>query len=104
MQIISDIQGFEWDSGNRDKNWKSHKVTWWECEEVFFNIPLYVLPDIGHSDKEERHFAFGHTNDARLLLIIFTIRKSRIRIISARDLNKRERKFYYEKAQEDSEV
>ncbi len=104
MPIVSHLQGFEWDEGNREKNWKRHKVAWWECEEVFFNIPLYVLPDIEHSKKEQRHFAFGHTNADRLLLIVFTVRRAHIRVISARGMSKQERKFYYEKAQEDSEV
>lgn len=88
----------------QDKNWHRHKVTWWECEEVFFNQPLYVYPDERHSLTEERFYALGRTNSSRLLFIVFTRRKTKIRIISARDMHKKERKVYLEKAQRDSKV
>ena len=60
--------GFDWDEANRDKNWLKHQVTWQECEEIFFNYPVYVQPDEPHSQKEERFFASGKTNSSRLLL------------------------------------
>lgn len=96
METYLDIEGFEWDEGNKNKNWHKHSVAWWECEEVFFNHPLYLVPDIQHSQDEERIFAFGHTNAVRLLTIVFTIRKKYIRIISARDMNRKERNLYHE--------
>ncbi len=102
MKVFSDLSGFEWDSGNREKNWRSHGVAWWECEEVFFNAPLFVLPDTEHSLSEQRHYVFGKSNNGRLLLIVFAMRQSRIRVISARDMNKKEKKFYYEKTEEAS--
>ena len=98
MKLFPEFSGFEWDQGNREKNWQRHKVAWWECEEVFFNQPLYVLVDQRHSLKEERSYALGKTHNDRLLFIVFTRRKSRIRIISARDMSKKERKVYFEKA------
>ena len=104
MQLYLGFSGFDWDSANREKNWIQHKVTWWECEEAFFNQPLYVFPDAGHSLAEERHYVLGKTNQGRLLFIVFTRRKNRIRIISARDMHKKERKIYHEKAKKDSEV
>lgn len=104
MQLFPQFQGFDWDDANRDKNWHRHRVAWWECEEVFFNQPLYVLPDERHSLKEERFYALGRTNNSRLLFVVFTRRKSKIRIISAREMNKKERKVYLEKAQRDSKV
>ena len=104
MKPFSGFSGFGWDSANRDKNWHRHKVGWWECEEVFFNQPLYVFPDTGHSSAEERYYGLGKTNHARLLFIVFTRRKNRIRVISARDMHKRERKVYYEKAKKDSKI
>jgi uncharacterized DUF497 family protein len=97
MQILPDILAFVWDKGNQEKSKRSHRVEWWECEEAFFNFPLYLSPDIKHSSQEERYFAFGHTNANRLLMIVFTVREKKIRIISARDMNKRERKLYHEK-------
>jgi hypothetical protein len=104
MKIFSQFTGFDWDDANQDKNWHKHNVTWWECEEVFFNQPLYSAPDLRHSLKEERFYALGKTNSSRLLFLVFTRRKSKIRIITARDMHKKERKMYHEKAQKDSKV
>ena len=98
MQFHPDMNSFEWDSGNKTKNWISHKVAWWECEEVFFNIPLFLAPDIQHSKDEERLYAFGRTNANRLLTIVYTIRNKNIRVISAREMNRKERKMYHEKS------
>lgn len=104
MHLFSQFQGFDWDDANRNKSWQRHKVTWWECEEMFFNQPLYVYADERHSLTEERFYALGRTNSLRLLFIVFTRRKAKIRIISARDMHKKERKVYLEKAQRDSKV
>ena len=87
---------FDWDKGNIDKNWKIHKVHDKEVEEIFFNKPLKIFPDIKHSDIEKRFVAFGVTNKKRQLTIIFTIRKKKLRIISAREQNKKERSKYEE--------
>jgi hypothetical protein len=104
MHLLSDLAGFEWDDGNRNKNWKKHHVAWWECEQVFFNQPLYVLPDPEHSTGEQRFYVLGVTNAGRLLFLAFTQRKRKIRVISARDMSKKERKAYYEKAQENAKA
>ncbi|NOY64816.1 MAG: BrnT family toxin [Nitrospirae bacterium] len=96
MIRFKNLKSFEWDTGNIDKNYKKHGVHWTECEEVFFNEPLIVKQDLKHSDKEERFYVLGKTNNNRLLFIVFTIRKEKIRVISARDMNKRERKVYHE--------
>ncbi len=94
MKDFSQIEGFEWDEGNIYKNWGKHKVTHFECEEIFFNQPLVVMPDIKHSEKEIRYYALGRTNQERFLFVVFTVRKKRIRVISARNMNKKERKWY----------
>ena len=86
--------GFEWDEGNRDKNWIKHKVSTTECEQIFFNQPLVIQDDEKHSKEEKRFFALGHTDLGRLLFVVFTIRNGKIRIISARDMNKKERGVY----------
>lgn len=104
MQVFSQFDGFEWDQANKEKNWKRHEVTWWECEEVFFNQPLYVSQIHRDVMKEERFFVLGRTNSGRLLFIVFTRRGTKVRVISARDMHKKERKMYHEKAQTDSEV
>ena len=95
-KIFEQLSGFQWDSGSVDKNLIKHNVENWECEQVFFNRPLIVLDDPKHSAFEKRWAAFGKTDTKRFLVVIFTRRKNLIRIISARDMNKRERKFYNE--------
>jgi uncharacterized DUF497 family protein len=95
--------GFEWDEGNTDKSWIRHKVRWSECEEVFFNHPLLVLEDERHSGQEPRYYALGKTNAGRLLFVVFTIRSDRLRVISARDMSKRERREYRNAEQESSQ-
>jgi uncharacterized protein len=99
MEIFGHIEhaeGFEWDAGNRDKNWLSHKVTNTECEQVFFNQPLLVASDAKHSDLEARYFALGRTDADRELFLVFTLRKKLIGVVSARDMSRRERKSYRE--------
>ena len=96
MLDVRSLDGFEWDEGNRDKNWLKHQVSNGECEEMFFNIPLLVADDIEHSQAEQRYFALGRTNNGRLLFVSFVIRAGKIRVISARDMHRKERKFYVE--------
>jgi uncharacterized protein len=86
--------GFEWNEGNSEKNWQLHQVTRTECEEVFFNRPILVAPDVGHSQREVRYAALGITNLNRRLAIVFTIRSTLVRVISARDMSRRERRVY----------
>ncbi|MDY6950653.1 MAG: BrnT family toxin [Thermodesulfobacteriota bacterium] len=92
--LIVEWAGFEWDEGNLLKNWEKHGVTAGECEQVFFNRPLIAGHDEKHSQKETRFFALGHTDSGRLLFVVFTIRNHLIRVISARNMNRKERKVY----------
>ena len=103
-EIFRNCEGFHWDKGNIEKNWIKHKVGAGECEEVFFNIPFIVEHDIKHSTDEERYFALGRTDPGRYLFIVFTIRKKLIRIISARDMNKKERKIYEKQFEKYSKI
>ncbi|MBL8008807.1 MAG: BrnT family toxin [Ignavibacteria bacterium] len=97
MIELIDIEGFEWDVGNLDKNYNKHGVINKECEEVFKNNPLYINHDLIHSTRgKQRYQALGKTNTGRNLFLSFTVRKNRIRIISARDMSKNERKKYNE--------
>jgi len=96
-KIFEQFSGFQWDRGNIDKNLIKHDVENWECEQVFFNKPLLILYDPKHSGYEKRWAAFGKTDADRFLVIIFTKRNKLLRIISARDMNKRERTFYDDK-------
>jgi uncharacterized protein len=86
--------GFEWDAGNENKNQEKHDVSRLECEQLFFNSPLLIYEDVKHSHSEQRIYALGKTDVSRKLFIAFTIRDQRIRVISARDMNQKERKFY----------
>lgn len=88
---------FEWDVFNKFKNWSKHRVDYKECEEIFSNRPLKTYKDIKHSQTEDRFVALGTTNNNRSIYIVFTIRKDIIRIISARDMSRKERKIYEEK-------
>ena len=92
------ITVFEWDEGNRDKN-KKHKVEWHESEEVFFNQPLLIALNPRHSQQEVRFQALGKTNFGRLLFISFTVRRHKVRIISARDQSRKERSIYEKASQ-----
>ncbi len=92
--IFDKVSGFQWDKGNQGKNLKKHKVSDNECEEVFFDPDKKLLKDIQHSGREERYILIGKTKSGRLAFLVFTIRKSLVRVISARDLNRKERKLY----------
>jgi len=94
MRIIPDPLSFEWDSGNINKNFNKHQVTNQEAEEIFFNEPLIVAEDQKHSTQESRFQSLGKTNKNRKLFLSFTIRLNKIRIISIRDMNKKEKKIY----------
>ena len=86
--------GFEWDQHNVDKIWNKHHVSASQCEELFFNQPLIIADDIKHSQKENRYYALGQSDTGRMLFVVFTIRTLLIRVISARDMNKKEKEVY----------
>lgn len=85
---------FEWDAHNQEKNKIKHGVEYYEAEEMFVNSPIVVLQDITHSQKEDRYIAYGMSDKGRLLAAVYTYRESKIRIISVRDQNKKERTYY----------
>ena len=97
MDIYEKLQectGFQWDEGNVRKIWDKHQVTPVECEQVFFNLPLIAAEDLKHSQRELRLFTLGQTDLGRRLFAVFTIRNKQIRVISARDMSRKERKEY----------
>ena len=102
MDILNKLircAGFQWDKANAEKNWLKYNVTPSECEQIFFNIPMIVSNDEKHSLEEDRYYVLGKTDKDRGLFIAFTIRGNHIRVISARNMNKKERLVYdnYEK-------
>lgn len=94
MKIFRSPIAFEWDHGNRGKNLLKHRVSDTECEEVFFDQRKKILKDVLHSGTEERYLLIGLTKKRRLLFISFTIRNQKIRVMSARDLNRKEYPLY----------
>jgi uncharacterized DUF497 family protein len=92
--ILTNCTGFEWDKGNLLKNWEKHGVSAPECEQIFFNKPLITGRDEKHSKQEARFYALGQTDAGRHLFVVFTICDDLIRVISARDMNRKERKVY----------
>jgi hypothetical protein len=94
---LADIAGFEWDEGNARKSETKHGVNQSEAEQVFMNRPLIVADDIRHSGKEPRFNALGRTSEGRWLHVTFTPRHAgaMIRVISARDMNRKERAIYH---------
>lgn len=98
------VTGFDWDEGNARKSAEKHSVSQGEAEQVFFNEPLLLLPDQKHSDKEQRFHALGKAQDGRPLHVTFTLRDGGklIRVISARDMHRKERMFYGKAKKENS--
>jgi len=94
LSRLSECTGFEWDQGNAEKNWERHGVSRGEAEQVFFNQPLLVTTSNRRDLPEERLYALGKTDAARLLFIVFAIRNERIRVISVRDMSRKEREAY----------
>jgi uncharacterized protein len=103
MIDLDRVESFEWDAGNRGKNVK-HGVADGEAEQVFLGEPLFISPDPAHSSYESRFHALGQSFDGRLLHVTFTLRNDgrRLRVISARDMHRKERSIYEAKAKEGS--
>jgi len=98
MIDLSAIEGFDWDEGNSQKNPDKHGVTQTEAEQIFVGEPL-LAEDIRHSQDEPRYQALGSTAGGRRLHVTFTLRESgrKVRVISARDMNRKERAYYEQK-------
>ena len=95
MTSLGQWTGFDWDAGNRGKNAR-HRVSDDECVEIFFNLPLLLGPDEAHSQHEDRYHIFGQIHAGRRLFVAFTMRGTQIRVISARDMTRNERRAYDE--------
>lgn len=93
---VAGLDGFEWDEGNSAKNWLRHEVRQPEAEQALLNTPVVVNVTSKHGASEARFIALGQTDVGRLLTVVFTIRGTRVRVISARAMSKPERKIYGE--------
>lgn len=100
MRDLSQIVGFDWDDGNSLKSADRHSVSQAEAEQVFADSQLLLADDVKHSQREVRYHALGRTLENRLLHVTFTLRANgtKIRAISARDMNRKERSLYERKA------
>jgi uncharacterized DUF497 family protein len=100
MVDLSHVQGFQWDGGNSRKSADKHNVSQGEAEQIFFNLPILQADDPHHSETEARFRALGQTDERRLLHVTFTLRGQGrlIRVISARDMNRKERQRYEQEA------
>ena len=93
---LAQAVGFDWDTGNARKVVGRHGVEPGECEQVFLQEPFVVSYDAAHSAREHRWRALGQTGAGRRLLVVFTVRGELIRVLAARDLNRKERAWYAE--------
>lgn len=94
FDLLAQCTGFDWDEGNAPKLLARHQVEPAECEQAFFAEPFLVQFDETHSSEERRWQALGRTTGGRPLFLVFTIRGTLIRVIAARDMNRKERKSY----------
>src|SRR6266852_6191396 len=90
---LEKVEEFEWDEGNRDKNWEKHRVPNGQAEEVFFHRPLLFF-ESGQPSLESRYLLLGQSGGGRKLAVVFTVRGKRVRVISARDMSRKERGIY----------
>lgn len=93
---LRNVAGFEWDEANIE-HIALHNVTPAEAEEIFFDTNNVLDEDVKHSIVENRFIIIGKTKEGRLLYQIFTKRGNKIRVISSRDINKKEVELYEKK-------
>lgn len=87
---------FEWDVAKAESNEKKHGVSFLEATAIFGDMLSLTFPDPDHSNEEDRFVTIGISQRQRLLIVSHTDRESRIRIISARQVTRGERKIYEE--------
>jgi len=104
MRLLSQPLTFDWDDGNSEKNATKHNVSNKEAEEVFDAQYKFIFTDPLHSRYESRYMIWGVSNNDRKLAIFFTIRKNKVRVISARDMSKQERSEYAKKIKKNTNV
>jgi uncharacterized DUF497 family protein len=91
---------FEWDAEKAAANARKHRVTFEEGETVFRDPLSLTFPDRDHWRGEHRHIEMGYSARGRLLIVSYTERQGRIRIIGCRIATRKERRRY-EEAEDD---
>ena len=87
---------FEWDPAKAEANLKDHGVSFDEATTVFRDTFSITISDPDHSDSEDRFIDIGVSHRMQLLVVSYTERQDKIRIISARQPTRAERKSYEE--------
>ncbi len=85
---------FEWDPEKARENEQNHGITFAQATEVFDDDHSSSVPDPDHSVDEERYLIFGTSKQGTHLVVSYTGRGDRIRLISARSMTPRERRAY----------
>lgn len=85
---------FEWDPGKASSNWRKHGVSFREASTVFNDPWSVTFSDPEHSYGEERYIIIGLSDANRILVVSHTDRSYRVRLISAREATRHERRFY----------
>jgi uncharacterized DUF497 family protein len=85
---------FEWDSAKAEANAKKHGVSFAEASTVFGDPLEVTIPDPDHSEGEARFLSLGLSVESRLLVVAYTEREGRVRIIHAREADPKERRTY----------
>jgi uncharacterized protein len=87
---------FEADPSKAVANLQKHKVSFEEAASVFGDPMAFTFPDPEHSLGEERWLTFGQSGKLRILVVVYTYRRGKVRLISARPATRNERKIYEE--------
>lgn len=87
---------FEWNPEKATRNLEKHGVSFEEAQTVFDDDLFIVFADPDHSEEENRHLIMGQSKQGRLLVVSYTERSRRVRLISARKATRQERKAYEE--------
>ncbi len=91
MRIIK----FDWDQWNIQKNEAKHGVSILEAESCFYDSHLMIFDDQMHSTPSEKRFImYAKSMEGRILMVGFTVRSGKIRVITARNASKKERRVY----------
>ncbi|MBF2057579.1 MAG: BrnT family toxin [Cyanobacterium sp. T60_A2020_053] len=87
---------FHWDKNKAESNFLKHGITFEDAVTIFADPYLLFTEDIKHSQKEQREWAMGESENGLILVVVFTVRQEVFRIISARKATKKERQRYEE--------
>ena len=87
---------FEWDRKKSESNFRKHGISFYEAQTVFIDEFSISNPDPDHSEDEERYILIGKSNKNRILIIAYTERRDKIRLINARKATRSEQKKYEE--------